>query len=93
MIKLILMEQREEFSFDFDDSDEDSKVFPEKHVEVIFSDEDNLITIFSDMVKLLKYAGYIVTKRNWDDIGHKLERDKDFDNLSLDDSLLSDEEE
>ena len=62
-------------------------------IEYKYQDEDNLITIFRGMVKLLKYAGYIVTKRDWDDIGHKLEKDKDFDNLSLDNSLLSDEEE
>lgn len=93
MIKLILMEEREEFDFDFDDFDEDSKVFPEKYVEVTFSDEDTLTTIFSEIVKLLKYDGYIVTKKHWDDIGSKLEKDKDFSNLSLDNLPLDDKEE
>ena len=93
MIKLILMEEREEFNFDFDDSDEDSKIFPEKYVEVTFGDEDNLITIFREIVKLLKYDGYIITKKHWDDIGSKLEKDKDFSNLSLDNLLIGDEEE
>ena len=74
MIKLIF-EQDAEYI--------DDTSFPEKVCEVTIGEDDNLNTLFFELVQLARYAGYTITKNTWDSIKEHIDDRSGF--LKIDD--------
>lgn len=65
------------------------EVFPSIHVDVAFEEEDDETTILGGMVSLLRYAGYRVTKKNWEEVGEDIAAMGHFDREVLNESEMA----
>lgn len=77
----IIFEQNREYITD--------EIFPSIHVDVAFEEEDDTYTILDGMVSLLRYAGYIVTKKSWEEAGEEINARRHFDEESLNESEMA----
>lgn len=65
------------------------EVFPSIHVDVAFEEEDDATTILGGMVSLLRYAGYRITKKSWEEAGEDIAAMCHFDEEVLNESEMA----
>lgn len=75
MIKLIYEQEPDYF---------DDVTYPERHLEVIIDDDDDLDTLFYEVASLAQYVSYVLNRNVWNSIGDYLEERGLFPSLEED---------
>lgn len=63
--------------------------FPEAKAEFVFDDETTSTDILINIIKLLKFAGYLVTKKSWEEAGEEISARGHFDAEVLDEAEIA----
>lgn len=63
--------------------------FPETKAEFIFDDETTSTDILINTIKLLKFAGYSVTKKSWEEAGEEISIRHHFNEEALSESEMA----